>query len=418
MITTEIKKLTSCRKELTITMDKADIQQIREQQIKKVQREVQYPGFRKGKAPLHIVTRQYKDAIETYTLEEALDESLHLATSENKIYIVGQPEAKKFDFDVDGNLVSVIETDTFPEVELNNYKDFELTKDQYIITDKYVDETIQKMLRQRAEISSIDGPAEDGNILTINMQELDEGGVALVGKKYENMNIRLGEGKFDPELEKQMLGLMTGEEKNIEKIYPADFPQKEFAGKIERFCVTVKNIQRETLPELNDEFAQEIDPTIKNVEELVQKMKLQLELNYQHEAEHRIQSDLAQILVQENPVEIPPTIIDNYLESLIKDMRRQQPELNENDIRQHYRNQANFNIKWQFIKEQLVKVENLSVTDEEINKFLEELTNDNLRTAYHSNPVLLNRAKDEILERKIHDFLIQNAKVTVNEITL
>ena len=102
MIKTEIKKISNYKKELSITMDKADLEPIREAQAKRVQKEVQFPGFRKGKAPMGMVKKNYADAVEAYTLEAALDESLQKSVIENQIQVVGTPEAKKVDFNDNG----------------------------------------------------------------------------------------------------------------------------------------------------------------------------------------------------------------------------------------------------------------------------------------------------------------------------
>ena len=123
MIKTEIKKISNYKKELNIVMDKTDLEPIREAQAKRVQREVQFPGFRKGKAPLGMVKKNYADAVEAYTLEAALDESLQKSVIDNNIHVVGTPEAKKVDFNENGDLVSVVEVETTPDVELKKYKE-------------------------------------------------------------------------------------------------------------------------------------------------------------------------------------------------------------------------------------------------------------------------------------------------------
>ena len=418
MITTEIKNLSTCRKELNITLPKEELEPIREQQIKRIQKEIQIPGFRKGKAPKQFIKKQYGQLIEAYMLEAAAEESFKQALAEHDIAVVDQPEAKKIEFNEDGDLVSVIEVDTYPDIELKKITGLELTRDKYVITDKIVDETIERMRREKAEIRTVDGQVEENHLVYFDMQQLDESGVPIVGKKYNDLKVKVGEGRFDPELEKQLIGLKTGDEKQIVKEYPADFPQKEFAGKKEYFNVSIKKIQEEILPELNDEFVAEVDENLKTVDELKAEVRKRLELEYKMESENRFAADLTQALLEANPFDVPEALIQNYLNHIVEDVKRRDPKLKEEDIRQHYRHEAEFNVKWFYLKDKIAREQNIKVEDEDVNKFLNELKDEKVRELYEKNPVLLDRVKEDILNRKIVDYIVNNSKVKENEIKL
>lgn len=418
MISTDIKKISNCKKELTITLDKEALDPLREEQAKRVRKEVQLPGFRRGKAPMGMIKQTYKDAIEAYTLDAAIEHGLRQSAQENELAIVGTPEAKSVDFNDDGQLVSVIEVETFPEVELKKYKGLELTRDKYVVTDKLVDDTIDRLRREKAEISVVEDAIGDGHIVHMDMQELGEDGKPLAGKKYDNITVRIGEGKFDAELEKQLLGLKVEEEKEIEKVYPEDFPQKEYAGKKERYLVKIKNVEQEVLPELNDEFAAEIAPNFKTVADLKKATRENLEQQYKQESENRLSSDLAQALVEENPFDVPDAIVQDYLDRVVRDMQQRDPKMKEDQIRQHYASEALFSLKWAYLREEIGKQEKIEVGEEDENKFLEELQDDKLRDIYKSNEQLMHTVKEDIRNKKIFDFLIENSKITENEIKL
>ncbi len=418
MISTEIKKLSSSKKELTITIDKEELEPIREQQVKKVRRDVQIPGFRKGKAPVGLVKKTYGDHIEAYTMDAAIEAGLRDAAEKNELYIVGTPEAKKVDLNDDGGLVTVIEVETYPEIELQNYKGMELTKDVYVVTDKLVDDTIDRLRKEKAEITVVEGAAEEGHIVHMDMQELDEDGKPIAGKKYDNITVKIGEGKFDPDLEKQLIGLKSDEEKEIEKVYPEDFPQKEYAGKKERYLVKIKNIEQETLPELTDEFVKELGESFETVEDLKKATRENLEAHYKNESENRLSADLSQALVEANPFDIPDALVQDYLDRVVEDMKRQDPKLKEDMIRQHYQNEALFSLKWAYLREAIGKEENITVDEADEQKFFDELKEEKLVEIYKSNPQLMERVKEDIRNRKIYDFLIENSRITENEIKL
>ena len=418
MISTEIKNVSSCKKELTITMEREALEPIREDQAKQVRKEVQMPGFRKGKAPMGLIKKSYADAIEAYTLETAVDQGLRKSVEENELAIVGTPEAKKVDFNEDGNLVMVVDVETYPEIELKKYTGLELTKDVYEITEELVDATINRFRKEKAEITVLDGPAEEGCIMHLDMQELDDEGKAIAGKKYDNITVHIGEGKFDPELEKQLIGLKADEEKEIAKVYPDDFPQKEYAGKKERYLVKVKNIEQEILPELNDEFVKDLGESFETVEELRKTARENLEHQYKHESENRLSADLSQMLVEENPFDIPSVMVQDYLDRIVEDVKQRDPKLQEDMIRKQYETEAMFTMKWVYLREEIGKKENIEVTEEDEAKFLEELNDDKLREVYKSNEQLMSRVKEDIRNKKIFDFLIEKSKVKENVIKL
>ena len=418
MIKTEIKKISNYKKELNIVMDKTDLEPIREAQAKRVQREVQFPGFRKGKAPLGMVKKNYADAVEAYTLEAALDESLQKSVIDNNIHVVGTPEAKKVDFNENGDLVSVVEVETTPDVELKKYKGFSITKDEYEISDQMVDDTIQRGLKEKAEMHTVEGAIENDHVVMLDMQELDDEDKPIKDKNYKDISLTIGQGRFDPELEEQIIGLKAGEEKRIEKTYPDDFPQKEYAGKKEAYLIKIQSVQREELPELNDEFVKEIDEKFKSVDDFKKATREQLEYNYKMESENRFNQDLMQKLLEENPLEMPSALIENYLQHIFADVKRRDPNAKEDEVRQHYQNEAEFNIKIHYLKEKIANVEKIEVGESDVKTFLDELEDEKIREFYEKTPQMLDRVKEDILQKKINDFLFKNTKIKKNKVKL
>ena len=418
MITTEIKKISNCRKELNIIMAKADLEPIREKELLKMRKSVQFPGFRKGKAPLSMIKKNYAQHVEAYTMESAVQEALQKALEENEIRVVGMPDAKKVDFNDDGDLTMTIEVDTQPEVELKQYKGFKFIKDKYVIKDSFVDENIKRILKQHATRSEVEDKVGESHIILIDMQELDESGTPLVGKKYSDISISIGEGRFDPDLEKQLIGLQKGKPTKVSKEYPKDYAQKEMAGKKENYEITVKKIEKEELPELNEEFIKKINPNIKTVEEFNNFVKQNIENDYVREADNRFSQELTQKLIEENPFDVPDAIVENYLDNLVRDVKRRDPKADERSLRDYYRNEALSNLKWHYIKDQIAKNENIESNEKDIEEFLEKIENEDVRKLYKDNAAALDELKHSIKDRKVYDFLVENSKVKENEIKL
>ncbi|HEM48971.1 MAG TPA: hypothetical protein ENO27_02055 [Caldithrix sp.] len=235
---------------------------------------------------------------------------------------------------------------------------------------------------------------------------------------YKDISLTIGQGRFDPELEEQIIGLKNGDEKNIEKVYPDDFPQKEYAGKKEAYLVKIKSVQREELPELNDDFAQELNAEFKTVDDLKKATREHLEYNYKMESENRLNQDLMQKLLEENPFEIPQALVDNYLNHIVSDVKRRDPNAKEEVIRQHYQSEAEFTIKVHYLKEKIAKVEKIEVGDSDTKTFLDELKDEKIREFYEKNPRMMDNAREDILQKKINDFLLKNTKIKTNKVKL
>ena len=420
MVQTEIKKISSSKRELKVILPKEKVDEIREEQAKKVRRQVQVPGFRKGKAPLSMVKRRYGSLIEAYTLEDAVEQSLRLADEKENLVILGTPEAKEVNFDDNGNLISKIEFETFPEIELKKYKGIELTRDKYVITDKTVENNIQQLLKDKAEVSVSEGPVAEGNLVKVDMQELDESGLPVVGRKYEDVEFKIGEGRFDKDIELQLIGVKKGETKRVEKVYPEDFPQKEFAGKKELYDITVKEIFEEKIPELNDEFVQELgDETLKTVDDLKKRIRENLEHRYEDEARARLEDDLIQTLLTENEFDIPQAMVEDYLNSLVRNAKYQFPGAKEEDLRKAYQANAETMVKWYYLLQKIAEAEHIEVSDEDVDKFLaENVEKEEDRKKIKDDPNQIKRLKDDLFYEKVKDFLYENAEIKDNEIVL
>ena len=420
MIKTEVTKLSDSKKELKITLPKDEYESIRDEEAKNLRKEVQIPGFRKGKAPMGMVKRRFGAIIEGYAMEKAAERSLLEGTIREKIEIVGTPEAKEMNFDDDGNLVMTFHVETLPEIELKKYTGLEIMRDKYIITDKFVDEKIKEIQQERAEVISVDGPVEEGHRITVDMQELDESGAPIVGRKYEGVAIKIGEGNFDKDIEMQLVGAKKGETRRVEKIYPDDFPQQDYAGKKELYDMTIKEIMEEKIPELNDEFVQDLgDETLKTVEDLKKRVRENLEHQYENESKQRFEEDLIQTLLSENPFEIPRALVDNYVESMAKSAIERNPNLKMEDARRAYEPNAETMVKWYYLTKRIAEVEGIEVSDEEAKEFIEKQVEDeNLRKQMMENRASLNRIKDDLFYDKLIKFLEENNEIKENEIEL
>ena len=410
MVSTAVEKLSSCKVQLQITMPAEKIDTIRKSQEKIVQKEAQIQGFRKGKAPLSMVKSTYGGTIERNTLDEAMQQSFEAGLKENDIHPVGPPMVKSFNFDDDKNLKMEVEVEIYPEIDLKKYKNFTFEKNVYKIENSDVDESIDYIRKQKAVITPIDDEAEKSNFVTFSVQELDESGMPLIGKKYNDIRVQLGEGQFDPELEDQIMGMKPGEERRIEKRYPKS-AGKDLAGKIERFNINMQNVEKEELPELDDQFVEQLSFDVKTVDELKVKVREELEHRWGQESEHQFYQQVVQELLHENPFDVPEVMVNNYLDKILEDIRQRDKSINEEDVRKQYRADAMFNIKWFHLKDKIAQDEKIEAGEEDFKSFLDNINDENVQKMYKTNTELKQRALTDIFEKKVFDFLVTNSKV-------
>ena len=416
MISSEVNVISDSKKELKITMGAEELENIRNSQVKEVRKEVAIPGYRKGNAPENLVIKKYRDTIEKYTLDAALKQGIKEALDTNDIIPSGQPVLKKINYDENKNLLLEVEVEVFPDINLKKYKGIEIEKIIYKITEEDVNNQLELLRKKNAIVSSIkDIPSKLGNYLTINMQELDDSGVPVIGKKYDNIRFQLGEGKFDIEIEEQLSGLKNGDEKVIQKIYPANFHQKQLAGKMERYLVTVTKVEDEELPDLDQDFLQSIDPDIETVDQLKERIKNQLEIRFKQESENQFYNQLIHELLQQNPFDMPESILSDYLDQIVNDVKKKDKNVDEDVIRKNYKADALFNIKWFYLRKKIADVEKIEANENDLKMRIEKIEDKKIRDIYNGNEEMKKRLLHDIFERKIFDFITDNAKIKIKE---
>jgi trigger factor len=344
-----------------------------------------------------------------------LEKGFQEGIKEVNIVPFGQPMVKKFDYDENKNLNMEVEVETYPEIDLKKYKGLKIEKNIYKITDEDVEDRLLYIRKQKATITAVKEAAQEGHYMIIDMQELDETGMPLIGKKYDDIRINLGEGTFDPEIEHQLIGLKVGEDKVIEKKYDQKSSMRQKEGKTERFKITVKSIEEEELPEADDDFVKELNIGIETIDKLKVTIKEQLEHDWGQESEQHFYNQLAHELLQENPFEVPESMVSGYLDQIVNDISKRDSKVDVEEVRKTYRVDALFNIKWYHLKEKIAQEENIRTDDNDFDEYLEKIDDTKIRERYQNDKDLKKRVLNDLYEKKIFDFLVSNSKVTEKE---
>lgn len=411
---------------LTVEVEAEKVNQSLDEAFKKVVKKVSVPGFRKGKVPRAIFEKRfgveslYQDAVDIL-----LPQAYAQAIEETGIEPVDAPEIDIEQIGKDQTFIFKATVTVKPEVKLGQYKEIEVEKYDTEVTDKDVEEELKVLQERQAElVIKEDEPAENGDTVVIDFEGFIDG-EAFEGGKGENHSLVLGSGQFIPGFEDQLVGVKAGEEKDVEVTFPEDYHAKELAGKPAVFKVKVHEVKSKELPEIDDEFAKDVDEEVETLEALKEKIKTRLEESKKHEEEHYLQDTVLEKAAENAEIDIPPVMIENEIDRMVQDFeyRLQMQGLSldlyyqfsgqdEDALREQMKEEATKRVRISLTLEAIAKAENIEATDEEVEKELEKMSEMYNRPVDEIKSMLgdLDVVKHDIKMQKAIDFLVENRK--------
>jgi trigger factor len=379
------------------------------------QRKVRIPGFRKGKAPLEMIKSRYKEKVTKDVLDKLLPQAYQEAVKQNDLNPLTLPVLKEeIDFKEGLPLQFKVLIEVRPEIELKDYKELKLKKKIVRITDEHVQNALKYLQDKNAELHSVEREAKDGDFLIVDLEELSEG-QAKTKKKTENQQIWLKKENLLTEFYRGFSGAKPGEEKEIEAIYPQGYFEKSLAGKVIKYKAKIKEVKEKILSEINDDFAKGLGE-YKNLDELKSKIKQDLEKESQRDSEKDLSSQVITQVVEKNSFEVPESLLDLYLENVVEDFKKSYKNVDETKLREQYKDLGLSRIRWEFLMHEIVKKENLEVTKEDTDKWVENFAKANSLELKQAKEFIAQKKKikdikETILEDKVIDFIIKNSTV-------
>ena len=378
------KTMSLIKKELTekngyvieFSVDKEVYAKAELEAYKKNVKSMNVPGFRKGKAPMHVIKTFYgKEVFFEDAINACIPEAFEAAITEAGYDIVGNP---KFDLvSMDGDIVLKAEGFVKPEVSIENYKGIEAKKKAVKITKEQISAEVDKARDRNARfIQESDEAIKDGDTITLDFEGFVDG-VAFDGGKGENYELKIGSGSFIPGFEAQIVGHKIGEGFDVNVTFPEDYSAKDLAGKAATFKCEVKSLKQ--LPEFDDEFVKDVSE-FDTVDEYTADVKAKLTERAKAEAEREFENELADKLMELLVAEIPEPMFEAETENYLRDYDTrlrssgldlktymQYTGLTLDAIRGQLRPQAEKQVKIRLALEKIAALENLDATEEEIN---------------------------------------------------
>ncbi|WP_153123006.1 trigger factor [Peribacillus tepidiphilus] len=420
------EKLEENRGVLTVEVEAEKVNEGLDAAFKKVVKQINVPGFRKGKMPRQLFEKRFGvEALYQDALDFILPEAYANAVEEAGIEPVDRPEIDVEQMEKGKSLIFKATVTVKPEVKLGEYKGLEVEKFNTEVTDEEVENELKALQERQAElVVKEEGKAENGDTVVIDFEGFvnDE---PFEGGKAENYSLELGSGSFIPGFEEQVVGMAAGEEKDIEVTFPEEYHAAELAGKPAVFKIKVHEIKTKQLPELDDEFAKDVDDEVETLAELKEKTKKRLEDSKKHEAEHHVRDTVVEKAAENAEVTIPQVMIDNEVERMINEFeqRLQMQGMNldlyyqfsgqdEEALKGQMKEEAEKRVRVNLVLEAIADAENIEATEEDVNSEIEKMAKlynmevDKIKAALGS----LEGVKADLRIRKAVDFLVENSK--------
>ena len=419
------KALENSQLELTITVDSASIEEAYQNRLKKYQQELQIPGFRKGKTPISVIEKKYGDSIREEStfasLENALEEAYKSMDDKEKPLPYSTPvlqdEESLIPFKKGEDVTFSVHYDVRPSFDVENYKGREIEVESVEVTDADVDAEIQKLRDQNAIVKTKEGALEKGDIATIDYVELDEDGNEKSSTERKGFTFTLGTGYNYYMIDEDIVGMKKGDERVIEKTYKED-ETSPLAGKSVKLRVKVNEVKLRELPELDDDFAQDVKEEYKSVADLKKATKEKLEKEVEDALKNIKMNSLMDKLVEETKFSVPESMIKTQLEQAWRNFIQQSgldektfnkfmemQSQSKDQILQEWRPSAEKELREQLILDAIKDKENFALDDEEYKKACDE----QLKNIPEENKEFYKEMiKDDMQFAKVVPFLLEN----------
>ena len=378
MIVKNLEKKEKSTVSFDVVCDAAEFEKALNAAYLKNKKNIFVQGFRKGKAPRMVIEGMYgKEVFYDDATDELAPAAFEYAVNQEGLRNVGQPAVTKVDVSEEKVLTLSFLTAVWPEVTLGEYKGLEAPKASAEVTEAQVDDEMEKIRKRNARIVTVDRAAQNGDTANIDYLGTVDG-VAFEGGKAEGHNLVLGSGSFIPGFEDQVVGMTTGEEKDISVTFPEQYHSEELAGKAAVFHVKVNEIKEEQLPELDDEFAKDVSE-FDTLADYRAAVKNRIEVAEKDAAEADFQNKLIEKAGDNITAEIPEAMIEEQIDSMTREYEQnlQMSGLNLQTYLQFMgqdmaafratcRITAERRVKTELLLDKVAEVEGIEITAEEI----------------------------------------------------
>ena len=387
--------------------------------LKKFSKKVKLPGFRPGKIPRDRLMQQFQPNIEAQFMDDNIYKYYLTALQQKEIVPVNQAEISDVHFHMGEHFSFTAKFEVEPDFKLPRFKKnmFQVQRNKFIPDDQDINDAIDQLRRSHARIETVEDGAKEKDFILCDLQKLDDSGVAIIGKKFEKQMLKVGDGSFTDDQKDQLIGLKPGDSARIV------LPDNEDKTITNPYELKVAKVERENLPTVDDDFLKLINPELGSVDDLRADVLKKINENFEERARQSFERELSDSLIEKVGVETPPSMVENYLNNILEDVKKQNngEPIEEEKVLETYRPSAERNLKWYLIRKKVISQEQMNIERKDIDAEIENLVNRSPNSEkeirrFYKKPSNRQRIEDDMIEKKILEYLNQFAKVKEVEV--
>ena len=417
-----VETLEKLERKMTLTLPTAVIQNEVNTRLKRLARQVKVDGFRPGKVPMNIVAQRYGYSVHYEVMNDKVGEAFSLAANEAKLRVAGQPRISEKEQTTETEMAFDAIFEVYPEVVVKDLSQVEVETLKSEVTDAAIDKTVEILRKQKRTFAqrSMDAAAATDDRVTVDfIGKID--GEPFDGGRADDFQFVVGEGQMLKEFEEAVVGMKLGESKTFPLNFPADYQGREVAGKTADFMVTLKKLEATHLPEVTDELAKSLGV----VEATVKALRADIRKNLEREVKHRLLGRNKQaaldVLVANAELDLPNSIVQSELDRMTQGARE---ELKQRGIKdadkapipeEVFRPQAERRVRMGLVVSEVVRMQNLQATPEQIKLHVEELASSYEKPAevirwYYSDNRRMAEVEAIVIENNVTNYVLSLVK--------
>ncbi|MEH0165166.1 trigger factor [Paucibacter sp. JuS9] len=418
-----VETLEKLERRITLTLAAADINSEVENRLKKLARTVKADGFRPGKVPMSVVAQRYGYSVQYEVMNDKLGEAFSSAANEAKLRVAGVPRIAQKEQSPEGQMAFDATFEVYPEVKIGDLAGAEVERVSSEVSEEAIDKTVEILRKQRrtfAQRAAADVVVE-GDRVTVDFEgKID--GEPFSGGKAEAFQFMVGEGQMLEAFDKAVRGMKAGEGKTFPLAFPADYHSADVAGKEADFLVTVKKIEAQHLPEVNEAFAKALGIKDASIEALRADIKKNLEREVKFRVLARNKAAVMEALVSVAELDVPNALVASETERLVANAREDLKKRGVKDAdkapipEELFKPQAERRVRLGLVVGELVRSNNLQAKPEQLQAHIEELAQSYEKPAdvvrwYLSDRERLAEVEAVVVENNVTDFVLAKAKI-------
>jgi trigger factor len=413
-----VETLEGLKRRMTVELPVERVNEIVDNKLRSMAREVRLHGFRPGKIPMKVMHQRFGKHARQEAYGELIQESYYEALNEQKLHTVGEP-----DIDITGEedaFIYVAEFEVVPEVMISDLGDAELERPVAELLDSDIDGTIEKLRQQRVTWNRVERAAQDADQLMISfIGKIDD--EVFEGGSSENTALVLGSGGMIEGFEQGLLGASEGDERRVEATFPDDYQAQHLAGKAAVFDITVNEVAEQVLPEINEDFVRAFGIEDGSVDSFMREMRVNMQRELDAKIKSKTKESVMELLLEKNQFDVPQALVDDEAKRLREDTRKQMESQGQSSASfqlpvEVFKEQAERRIKLGMLTSKIVSEQKMEVDSERLRQVIEEFSSayespQEMIDWYYEDPKRIDPVRHIVLEDQVVDWVLSQVKV-------